>query len=76
MSTTYMQKASTFFNIKVLGAFPATYADITPRFKINSNTVPNVELYKTYLGVKVGTGDELNYGIYDKSLTCNTLNSP
>ncbi len=51
------------FDIKVQAALPATYAEITPSFKISPSTYENVRFYEKHLNVKIG---EFKYGIYDK----------
>ncbi len=53
-----------YANIIVHAALPATYAEITPSFKISSKTQQNIDFYKTHLKVKV---DSENYGIYNRS---------
>jgi len=70
ITAAYSQYASIFFNVNVMSALPATYADISPKYKINVNTIPNVEMYKTYFGFKDGLGDEINYGIYIPDYDC------
>jgi hypothetical protein len=69
MTGTYAYAAAVGLNINVQAALPATYADISPYFKISSLVEANVTFYKNYLGIQTDA-EGLNYGIYRPDLTC------
>jgi hypothetical protein len=59
------------FNIKIIGALPETYANISPNFHISPTVMANVNFYETHLGIKL----ENNYGGYDITTTNNLENN-
>lgn len=64
---TYAAKFAEEFTIKVVGALPATYANITPNFHISPDVMANVNFYKNHLGVSLDN----NYDIYDMAIINN-----
>ncbi|MBK7129040.1 MAG: hypothetical protein IPH66_06710 [Crocinitomicaceae bacterium] len=66
---TYPHVFSKFIERKIQAALPATYADISPTFRISSLTFENVIFYQNYFEIE--TDDErLNYGIYKPDFDC------
>jgi len=67
---TYASIASKLLDKKVLAALPATYAEISPTFRISPKVLSNVTFFKSYFNF--GT-DNLNYGIYEPDFNCNNF---
>lgn len=69
MLASYAHSIAKTIDRNVLAALPGTYADISPIFKINSDTLPTVRMLKTYLNLDI-SADGLNYGIYKPDQVC------
>lgn len=66
--STYASEMAKHFELTVIAALPATYANTSPNFHISDLTFANVKFYKNHLGIKL----ENNFGIYDVE-TINNL---